>query len=222
VLTAVIPCRNEETTIGPVIVGLRGWVDSIIVVNDQSKDATGSAARSAGALVLDIQTSSGKGAAMRYGWDAAARLGATRVLLLDGDGQHDPDDAPRFIRHQETTGADLVIGNRFTGDTGSMPRIRRWTNRWMSRRLSQLCQMPLPDSQCGYRLVNLAALLRLYLKADHFEIESEMCFAFARAGHRIEFLPIKPRYEGQHSKIRPLRDAILWFRWYQSARRCRP
>ena len=221
-LTAVIPCRNEETTIGPVIVGLRGWVDSIIVVNDQSKDATGSAARSAGALVLDIQTSSGKGAAMRYGWDAAARLGATRVLLLDGDGQHDPDDAPRFIRHQETTGADLVIGNRFTGDTGSMPRIRRWTNRWMSRRLSQLCQMPLPDSQCGYRLVNLAALLRLYLKADHFEIESEMCFAFARAGHRIEFLPIKPRYEGQHSKIRPLRDAILWFRWYQSARRCRP
>jgi glycosyltransferase involved in cell wall biosynthesis len=205
-----------------VIVGLRGWVDSIIVVNDQSKDATGSAARSAGALVLDIQTSSGKGAAMRYGWDAAARLGATRVLLLDGDGQHDPDDAPRFIRHQETTGADLVIGNRFTGDTGSMPRIRHWTNRWMSRRLSQLCQMPLPDSQCGYRLVNLAALLRLYLKADHFEIESEMCFAFARAGHWIEFLPIKPRYEGQHSKIRPLRDAILWFRWYQSARRCRP
>ena len=221
-LTAVIPCRNEETTIGAVIVGLRGWVDSIIVVNDQSKDATGSAARSAGALVLDIQTSSGKGAAMRYGWDAAARLGATRVLLLDGDGQHDPDDAPRFIRHQETTGADLVIGNRFTGDTGSMPRIRRWTNRLMSRRLSQLCQMPLPDSQCGYRLVNLAALLRLNLKADHFEIESEMCFAFARAGHRIEFLPIKPRYEGQHSKIRPLRDAVRWFRWYQSARRCRP
>ena len=220
-LTAVIPCRNEETTIGPVIVGLRGWVDSIIVVNDQSKDATGSAARSAGALVLDIQTSSGKGAAMRYGWDAAARLGATRVLLLDGDGQHDPDDALRFIRHQETTGADLVIGNRFAGDTEPVPPIRRWTNRWMSRRLSQLCQMPLPDSQCGYRLVNLAALLRLNLKADHFEIESEMCFAFARAGHRIEFLPIKPRYEGQHSKIRPLRDAILWFRWYQSARRCR-
>jgi glycosyltransferase involved in cell wall biosynthesis len=204
-----------------VIVGLRGWVDSIIVVNDQSKDATGSAARSAGALVLDIQTSSGKGAAMRYGWDAAARLGATRVLLLDGDGQHDPDDALRFIRHQETTGADLVIGNRFAGDTEPVPPIRRWTNRWMSRRLSQLCQMPLPDSQCGYRLVNLAALLRLNLKADHFEIESEMCFAFARAGHRIEFLPIKPRYEGQHSKIRPLRDAILWFRWYQSARRCR-
>jgi len=82
--------------------------------------------------------------------------------------------------------------------------------------------MPLPDSQCGYRLVNLAALLRLNLKADHFEIESEMCFAFARAGYRIEFLPIKPRYEGQDSKIRPLRDAILWFRWYQSARRCRP
>ena len=221
-LTAVIPCRNEETTIGPVIVELRGWVDSILVVNDQSKDATGSAARSAGALVLDIQTSSGKGAAMRYGWDAAARLGATRVLLLDGDGQHDPDDAPRFIRHQETTGADLVIGNRFTGDTSSMPRIRRWTNRWMSRRISKLCQMSLPDSQCGYRLVNLAPLLQFNLQADHFEIESEMCFAFARDGHRIEFLPIQARYEGQDSKIRPLRDAVRWFHWYQSARRCRP
>ncbi len=221
-LTAVIPCRNEETTIGPVIVGLRGWVDSIIVVNDQSKDATGSAARSAGALVLDLQTNSGKGAAMRYGWDAAARLGATRVLLLDGDGQHDPNDAPRFISYQESIGADLVIGNRFAGETGSVPRIRRWTNQWMSRRLSELCQMPLPDSQCGYRLVNLAPLLRLNLKADHFEIESEMCFAFARAGHRIEFLPIQARYDDQDSKIRPLRDAVRWFLWYQSARRCRP
>lgn len=221
-LTAVIPCRNEETTIGPVIVGLRGWVDSIIVVNDQSKDATGEVARSAGAQVLDLQTSSGKGAAMRCGWDAAVRLGATRVFLMDGDGQHDPNDAPRFISHQESTGADLVIGNRFAGETGSVPRIRRWTNQWMSRRLSELCQMPLPDSQCGYRLVNLAPLLRLNLKADHFEIESEMCFAFARAGHRIEFLPIQARYDDQDSKIRPLRDAVRWFLWYQAARRCRP
>ena len=221
-LTAVIPCRNEELSIGPVVIGLRGWVDSVIVVNDRSKDATGSIARSAGAHVLDLETGSGKGAAIRYGWDAAARLGATRVLLLDGDGQHAPADAPRFISHQESTSADLVIGNRFAGDTRSVPRIRRWTNQWMSRRLSQLCHVPLPDSQCGYRLVNVAPLLRLNLKTDHFEIESEMCFAFARAGHRIEFLPIQPQYDGQNSKIRPLRDALRWFLWYQSARRCRP
>jgi hypothetical protein len=68
----------------------------------------------------------------------------------------------------------------------------------------------------------VAPLLRLNLKTDHFEIESEMCFAFARAGHRIEFLPIEPQYDGQNSKIRPLRDAVRWFLWYQSARRCRP
>lgn len=220
-LIAVIPCRNEEASIGPVVRELRVWVDLIIVVNDRSDDATGSAAGSAGAMVLDLQTSSGKGAAMRLGWMAAARLGATRVLLLDGDGQHAPADAPRFIRHQESTGADLVIGNRFAGDTRSVPRIRRWTNQWMSRRLSQLCQVPLPDSQCGYRLVNLAPLLQLDLKTHHFEIESEMCFAFARAGHRIEFLPIEPQYDSQNSKIRPLRDAIRWFRWFKSARRCR-
>ena len=220
-LTAVIPCRNEEASIGPVVRDLRSWVESIIVVNDRSNDATGSAARSAGAMVLDLQTSSGKGSAMRFGWEAAARLGATQVLLLDGDGQHAPSDAPRFVSHQKSTSADLVIGNRFAADTRSVPRIRRWTNQWMSHRLSRLSRVPLPDSQCGYRLVSLAPLLRLNLKADHFEMESEMCFAFARAGHQIEFLPIEPKYDGQNSKIRPLRDAIRWFLWYQSARRRR-
>ena len=220
-LIAVIPCRNEEASIGRVVQGLLECVDSIIVVNDGSKDATGSVASSAGAQVVDLQTASGKGAALRSGWDAAARLGATQVLMLDGDGQHSPADAPRFISHQKSTGADLVIGNRFAGDTKSVPRIRLWTNQWMSARLSKLCERVLPDSQCGYRLVNLTLLRQLKLKAGHFEIESEMCVAFSRAGHQIEFVPIEPRYDGQNSKIRPLRDAVRWVRWYLPARRSR-
>ena len=94
-----------------------------------------------------------------------------------------------------------------------MPPLRRLVNRWMSRRLSALAGFALPDSQCGFRLVRLAALEKIQLTATQFEIESEQLLAFLAAGERVEFVPVQVIYRAEQSKIHPLRDTLRWFRW---------
>ena len=132
----------------------------------------------------------GKGAALKTGFSAALKGEFEWALAMDGDGQHKPQDVPAFLRCAEQTHARLVIGNRMH-HAQAIPWLRRQVNRWMSRRISERAGQFLPDSQCGFRLVNLAAWAGLSLETDHFEIESEMLLAFVRAGYGIEFVPIQ-------------------------------
>lgn len=216
---AVIPCHNEAASIASVVHGIRSFVPWVLVVDDGSTDGTGLIARQAGARLLSQDRRSGKGAALRCGWKATRQAGFEWVLMLDGDGQHAPEDAPRLLaaaslRHP------LIVGNRFPAR--DMPWQRRLVNAWMSRRLTRLAGRPLPDSQCGYRLAHLPTLLDLNIGTRHFEIESEMCLAFSRAGHAVEFVPVTPRYGPERSKIRPVLDSWRWLRWYRSAVRSGP
>lgn len=212
---AIIPCRDEAATIGGIVRGVRTFVPTVVVIDDGSGDRTEAEAKAAGATVLKHPKAEGKGAALATGWAAAAALGMDWVLQLDGDGQHAADDATRLMAAAD--GVRLVVGNRL-GQPSHMPWLRRLTNRWMSRRLSRLAGVPLPDSQCGFRLAHLPTLGALGLRTRHFEIESEMCVAFARAGHRIAFVPVQVRYAGERSKISPVNDAWRWWRWYRSAK----
>ena len=183
-----------------------------MVVNDASTDSTAGDAAGAGAKVISHSTPSGKGAALRTGWNCARESGFAWALCMDGDGQHAPQDIPKFLACAEQSGSSLVVGNRMN-DAGKMPFVRRAVNRWMSRKLSALAGRELPDSQCGYRLVQLAALERIPLNAAQFEIESEQLLAFITAGERVEFVPVQVIYRTERSKIHPLRDALRWLRW---------
>ena len=100
-----------------------------------------------------------------------------------------------------------------------MPRIRRFVNRWMSRRLSKAAGAELPDTQCGFRLMNLDAWSHLPIHCDRFEIESEVLLAFLKAGHRVSFVPIRTLYKSEQSKIHPITDTIRWFRWWGNRER---
>lgn len=214
---ALIPCLNEARTIGAMIRGIRAWTPAVLVVDDGSTDATAREAADAGAEVLRHPAPQGKGASLAEAWQWAGRRGFTWVLMLDGDGQHLPEDAPTLLA-AATGNVRLVVGNRMDQPAG-MPWLRRATNRWLSGRLSELAGVPLPDSQCGYRLAHLPTLLSLELHARHFEIESEMVLAFARAGHAPVFVPVQVRYGAERSKISPWRDTRRWWRWYQAEKR---
>lgn len=214
---AIIPCLNEAAAIGAVVRQLHEHVGRVLVVDDGSTDTTAEIAEAVGAVVERHSIPKGKGAALAAGWMNAANSGAVWALLLDGDGQHDPADSPKFFAGAlpETR---LVMGNRMS-QADAMPWVRRQTNRWMSRRISGLAGIKIPDSQCGYRLVHLPSLLSLDLRCRNYEIESEMVVAFARAGMPVSFVPIAVRYHGEQSKISPITDTIRWFRWYRAARR---
>jgi len=216
---AVIPCLNEAGSIGTLVSDVRRHLPTALVVNDGSTDATATAAQQAGAIVLTSPANTGKGRALDRGLRCALASGHRWALTLDGDGQHAPADIPAFFARAEETAASLVVGNRM-GRAAAMPWLRRQVNRWMSRRISVLVGQNLPDSQCGFRLIELAAWQRVRVAAAHFEVESETLVAFARAGLRIESVPVQLIYHpGAPSKIQPVRDTWRWLRWWLRARR---
>jgi glycosyltransferase involved in cell wall biosynthesis len=213
----VVPCLNEAAAIGNVVAAVRNTLPSVIVVDDGSTDATGEVARTSGATVLRHDRPSGKGAALRTGWKRALDDGFSWVLSMDGDGQHAPEDIPKFLERGHQNDVALVSGNRMDR-TDAMPFVRRYTNRFMSWQLSRIAGVPLPDSQCGFRLMRLDCWARLPICTDCFEIESEVLLQFARAKLGIGFVPIQVIYAKEKSKIRPVRDTLRWWRWLKTAR----
>lgn len=205
-VVALIPALNEAGTIQEVVVGVKPHVRSVIVVDDGSHDGTGELAGTAGAFVLRHDGTQGKGQAIRTGLRHV--LGHTRaeyVLMLDGDMQHLPAEAPRLIGAAVVTGADLIVGTRrFQRDT--MPSSRYHANVIGSRALSSFVGLPLDDTQCGYRLFRVAMLARLQLRATGYDIETEMLIKVGRLGGRIEQVPVTAVYGAGHSKLRPVRD----------------
>jgi glycosyltransferase involved in cell wall biosynthesis len=214
---AVIPCLNEARAIRSLVEQVRQQVADVLVVDDGSSDETAAEARAGGAKVLRHATPLGKGRSLVDGWARAREKGFDWAITLDGDGQHAPANIPRFLIAAEPA-APLIVGNRMAAPAG-MPRLRRWVNTWMSRRLSALTGHELPDSQCGFRLLHLPALARVPLAADHFEIESEMLFQFLRHGLPVGFVPVDVIYAGERSSIRPLPDTLRWLKWWRTARK---
>jgi glycosyltransferase involved in cell wall biosynthesis len=217
---AVIPCLNEEAAISSVVEGVRRHIPNVIVVDDKSSDLTAKLAAGAGAEVIRNESTHGKGAALTAGWRRAVERGFSWALVLDGDGQHNPEDIPVFFLAAAQGDVDLVVGNRMV-NAAKMPWVRRQVNRWMSRRLSNAAGIYLPDSQCGFRLMKLASWSTLTLQAGHFEIESEMLLAFVAAGYSVKFVPIQVIYKGERSKIHPVRDTWRWFSWWHRAKQKR-
>jgi len=206
-ICGLIPSYNEARTIGGIVreLALRGI--AAYVIDDGSVDDTASIAASAGAVVLKHERNKGKGASLREGFKHILKKDFDAVIIMDGDAQHRPGDIDDFLKRMEQANADMVIGNRMN-DTSSMPIIRIWTNRFMSWLISLVCGQRVPDSQCGFRLIKKKVLERVELRSSNYEIESEMIIGAARAGFKIESVPIKTVYQNEASRINPFADTI--------------
>ena len=202
---AIIPAFNEAGTIADVIQGLAGSVDHVLVVDDGSTDGTAALARRAGAEVLEYGGNRGKGHAIRSAIAVAIDRGFTHALMLDGDMQHLPSEAPRLLEKAAQSGADVVLGERRFG-RDEMPASRYHANRLGSRVLSWFVGSRFRDTQCGFRVFRLEALRGVSLKARGYDIETEMLVKLARHGATMATVPVTAVYAGQRSKLRPVRD----------------
>ena len=205
-VVALVPALNESATIGAVVAGVSPHVRSVVVVDDGSTDATAVVARAAGAFVLSHAQTMGKGQALRIGLNHVLdSANVDYVLLLDGDLQHRPDEAPQFIAAAQAENADLVVGER-QFERNAMPTSRYYANLYGSAALSFFTGVPLRDTQCGYRLLRTAMLRRLRLRATGYDIETEMLIKVSRLGGRITSVPVSAVYGSGPSKLRPVRD----------------
>ena len=101
----------------------------------------------------------------------------------------------------------------------AIPWLRRQVNSWMSWQLSRRAGRPLPDTQCGFRLIHLETWASLSLKTEHFEVESEMLMAFLAAAYSVAFVPIQTIGRRRNSRIDPLVDSLRWWKWWHGLAR---
>ncbi|HEY4281800.1 MAG TPA: glycosyltransferase family 2 protein [Chthoniobacterales bacterium] len=208
---AVIPAYNEAKHIGEVVRRTKQELDRVLVVDDGSTDETHKEARAAGAEVIVHPENLGKGESIKAGLRYWLERGLTWVVILDGDGQHRPEEIERMWSVAENDGAALLIGNRMN-DVESMPRIRRFVNRYMSGKISAVCGQQVPDTQCGFRMLHRDLIPEVLTGANRFDYETEMLFLASRKGFRIASVPITTVYSDEVSSIHPIRDTLRFFK----------
>jgi glycosyltransferase involved in cell wall biosynthesis len=201
-VSIVIPAYNEAEVIGGVISTLRtaaAWHE-IIVVDDGSADGTGERACAAGALVVKHPYNKGNGAAVKSG---IRRATGDYVLIIDGDGQHPPEDALRLVARLGEY--DLVIGAR-AGATQATA-ARRAGNWALNRLASYLAGREIPDLTSGFRGARREHLREfLHLLPNGFSTPTTTTLAFIKAGYNVAFEPVHARQRVGESKIKLARD----------------
>ena len=211
-VAAVIAAYHEEGHVRRVAERTRAQLDHVLVVDDGSTDATAARAREGGAEVIAHPENRGKGEAIKTGlrhWLAREEIEC--IVLLDADGQHLPDEIGRFLAAATSADAGLFVGTRMN-DVREMPFVRRTVNRYMSRRISRLCGQDVPDTQCGYRMVQRRLVPHLLDGTSRFDYETEMLIIASRKGFRIESIPITTVYCDEVSSIHPVRDTLRFFK----------
>ena len=201
----VIPAFDEEAGIAAVVSGVlaQGAFREVLVVDDGSRDATAERARQAGARVVRHPYNKGNGAAVKTGLREA--LGDV-VLLLDADGQHDPSQIESVIG--PVGEFDMVVGARAAAD---QPWHRALGNGVFKALASWLTGRPIPDLTSGFRAASRPRMLEILpLLPNGFSYPTTSCLAFLKAGLNVCFVPIKARRRVGRSKIRPIRDGVLF------------
>jgi len=209
---AVIPAYREEKHISDIVRRTRQELDHVLVVDDGSEDKTATRAREAGAEVIVHSQNRGKGEAIKTGLRYWLDRQFVHVIILDADGQHLPEEIDRFIAAAgSATERSFFLGNRMNNLTG-MPFIRRVVNRYMSNRISRVCGQKIPDTQCGFRMLDRQLIPELLGGGDRFDYETEMLIIAGRKGYPIQSVPITTVYSDEVSKIHPARDALRFFK----------
>ena len=208
--TAVlIPAYNEGQVIGSVVTAARKIVPWVIVIDDGSADNTADQATKAGADVIRLGENQGKAGAVFIGCSYAKKQGIDTIILLDGDGQHDPREIPVVAAPVLTGAADVVIGSRFMGEKNQIPRYRIAGQQILNKVTRLACHLPITDTQSGFRVLGKRALDNLNFNSKGYNLESDMITHFAAIGMRMAEVPITVRYDVPHKhKMNPLRHGI--------------
>jgi glycosyltransferase involved in cell wall biosynthesis len=206
-IVAVIPAHDEDRFIGSVVLKVRQCVDSVIVVDDGSRDATAQVAEAAGAIVLRHELNQGKGAALNTGFAYARTMAPLVVVVLDADGQHDARDIPAVILPIQEGEADMAVGSRFMGRRSRIPFWRVLGMRGLNLASNVGSGLALSDSQTGFRAFSRAALEAITFRSQGFSVESEMQFLARQLDLRIVEVPIAVGYDDK-AKRNPVRHGL--------------
>jgi glycosyltransferase involved in cell wall biosynthesis len=201
-----IPAFNEAKYLGSVVLEAFQYAAYVVVVDDGSSDRTAAIARLAGASVIVHERNQGYGRAIQTILRHARSKSPDLLVIMDGDGQHDASEIPRFVKaYQE--GYEVVLGSRQI-DSARIPRLRRAGQSvisWFARILSRTS---VPDSQCGFRGFSRKAVLALEPREDGMAISTEIISETVRMGLKIGEVPVSAIYTEDGSTLNPVRHGV--------------
>jgi glycosyltransferase involved in cell wall biosynthesis len=212
-IAILIPCYNEEITIGKVIQDFRSQLpDAAIYVFDNCcTDRTAEIARDAGAQVIH-EPRQGKGHVLESMFDAVV---ADFYVLVDGDDTYPAESVRDLLAPVRSGKADMVVGARLAQYTGESFRpLHLLGNRMVCNLINKIFHAHLTDIMSGYRAFNRKVVKRIPVVSSGFEVETELTVQMLY--YRLEMIeitvPYRGRPEGSVSKLRTLPDGVrvLW------------
>jgi glycosyltransferase involved in cell wall biosynthesis len=200
-VVCVIPAWNEAETIESsvlprVVEELKSKVDSIVIVEDGSKDFTKEVAEKLEADVLHHAINRGQGAALKTGTEYALEQGADIIIHFDADGQFQSKDIEKMIEPIRLGVAEIVFGSRFLDDSTKMPPFKKKVIMPLARFINRfLFGIQTTDPQSGFRALSRKAAQRIDWHQDEMAHCSEILVAAHESGLPIAEVPITVLYD---------------------------
>ncbi len=207
-VSIIIPAYQEELIIEKVLTSIKDVMQQnsinyeVIVVDDGSKDLTSEKAKQCEAQVIRHAYNIGNGAAVKTGIRNAK---GDVIVLMDGDGQHDPNDIPRMLAEIPDYG--MVVGWRTKESKTAL--YRDLANFLYNSLATYICGLKIFDLTSGFRVIRAPIAKQfVYLLPNTFSYPTTITLATIKAGHCIKYVPIKASKRVGKSKIKPLQDGI--------------
>ncbi len=205
----LIPTYNNSTTIAQVITDVLAYTDDVCVVNDGSTDNTLEiVSRFPQVKLHTYPKNTGKGWALRQGFEFARKNNYEYAITLDSDGQHFADDLPTMLDALEKNKNAIVIGARNMNQS-SVPGKSSFGNKFSNFWFTLETGVSVPDTQSGYRVYPVKALEHIRFFTYKYEFEIEVIVRGSWSGLDVIAVPVKVYYppaEERVSHFRPFKD----------------
>ncbi len=196
----VVPVYNHAATLRQVVEGVLVHHSQVLVVDDGSTDGGADTVADLPVEVLRYPCNRGKGAALQAAaeWGIAREL--THMISLDADGQHDPDDLPKFIAAIEDAPRALIVGQR-NFEQDSIPASSRFGRKFSNFWLRLQTGSQLKDSQSGFRAYPLFIFQQLNFWTQRYNFEIEVLVRSAWAGVELRDIDIAVHYPPADERV---------------------
>ncbi len=194
---AAMPAFNEEKYIAKTVLGCKPYVDEVVVVNDGSIDATAMIATACGAKVVYHDENKGYGAAIRTCFETAKGMKARAMVIIDSDGQHNPEEIKKVLEPILADRADVSIGSRFLEGhkAENIPFYRTVGMKVLDVATNHGGGVKFSDTQSGFRAYSNSAINKIKIGNSGMSAGSEILLQVNEHDLKVEEVPISCRYD---------------------------
>ena len=205
-LIVQIPCFNEEETLPQTVADIPRQIDGIdsveiLIIDDGSSDRTIEVAREIGVdHIICNKKNIGLAKSFRKGLDACLQLGADIIVNTDGDNQYAGWDIPKLVQPVLDGTADMVVGDRRTGNIGHFSPIKRILQRLGSAAVRNLSGANIEDAVSGFRAISREAAMRINIVSP-FSYTTEMLIQASKKNMAITSVPVETNSKTRESRL---------------------